>query len=84
LAKLFVMMVRRRILLSQGNKYVLVVLFVTFSFGLVGWVDDYKKVVEKNSKGLPAKWKYLFQSVFGLAAAIILYVCAETPAETTL
>lgn len=67
-----------------GNKYVLVVLFVTFSFGLVGWVDDYKKVVEKNSKGLPAKWKYLFQSVFGLAAAIILYVCAETPAETTL
>ncbi len=67
-----------------SNKYVLVVLFVTLSFGLIGWVDDYKKVVEKNSKGLPAKWKYFWQSVFGLVTAIFLYLNAGTSAETTL
>lgn len=66
------------------NKYVLVVLGVTFSFGLIGWVDDYKKVVEKNSKGLPAKWKYFWQSIFGLVAAIVLYVSASNSVETTL
>ena len=67
-----------------SNRYVQVVLFVTFSFGAIGWVDDYRKVVEKNSKGLPAKWKYLWQSVFGLAASIFLYVTAQSPVETTL
>ncbi len=66
------------------NKYVLVVLAVTFSFGLIGWVDDYRKVVEKNSKGLPAKWKYLWQSVFGFAAAVTLYICSSGSVETTL
>ena len=67
-----------------SNKYVLAVLFVTFSFGLIGWVDDYRKVVEKNSKGLPAKWKYFWQSVFGCAVAVALYVSASDPVETTL
>ncbi len=67
-----------------SNRYMLVVIFVTLSFGLIGWVDDYRKVVEKNSKGLPAKWKYLWQSVFGLIASVILYVTAGTPEETTL
>jgi len=67
-----------------SNKFVLIVLAVTLSFGLVGWVDDYKKVVEKNSRGLPAKWKYFWQSVFGLGAALALYLCAATPEETTL
>ena len=67
-----------------SNKYVLVVLFVTLSFGLIGWVDDYRKVVEKNSKGLPAKWKYFWQSVFGSAAAVFLFVSAAAPEETML
>lgn len=67
-----------------SNKYVLTVLFVTFTFGLIGWVDDYKKVVEKNSRGLPAKWKYFWQSVLGLCTAIFLYVSAGSPVETTL
>ncbi|WP_096085337.1 phospho-N-acetylmuramoyl-pentapeptide-transferase [Agaribacterium haliotis] len=67
-----------------GNRFVQVVLFVTFSFGAVGWVDDYRKVVEKNSKGLPARWKYFWQSVFGLAASIYLYASAQSPVETTL
>lgn len=66
------------------NRYVWLVLFVTAIFGAVGWVDDYKKVVEKNSKGLPAKWKYLWQSIGGLGASIFLFYSAQTPAETQL
>lgn len=67
-----------------SNRFVLVVVFVTLSFGLIGWVDDYRKVVEKNSKGLPAKWKYFWQSVLGLMVGIGLFVTAEVPEETTL
>jgi len=67
-----------------SSRYVWVVLIVTFVFGAVGWVDDYRKVVEKNSRGLPARWKYLWQSVGGMGAAIFLYTSATTPAETTL
>ena len=40
------------------NPYIWVVLAVTLVFGAVGWVDDYRKVIEKNSRGLPARWKY--------------------------
>ncbi len=53
-------------------------------FGAVGWVDDYRKVVEKNSRGLPARWKYFWQSVAGLGAAGFLYYIARTPVETSL
>lgn len=67
-----------------GNKYVWVVLAVTFVFGAVGWVDDYRKVVEKNSRGLPARWKYLWQSVGGIGAALYLYFTAASAAETQL
>ena len=67
-----------------GNRYIWIVLGTTLAFGLVGWVDDYRKVVEKNPRGLPASWKYLWQSIFGLTAAIILYYTAQTPAETEL
>jgi phospho-N-acetylmuramoyl-pentapeptide-transferase len=67
-----------------GNRYVWIVLGTTLAFGLVGWVDDYRKVVEKNPRGLPARWKYLWQSIFGLTTAIILYYTAQTPAETEL
>lgn len=67
-----------------SNRYVWAVLFITFSYGAIGWVDDYRKVVEKNSKGLPAKWKYFWQSTAAFAVAIFLYVTAQTPAETQL
>ncbi|TCS41719.1 phospho-N-acetylmuramoyl-pentapeptide-transferase [Reinekea marinisedimentorum] len=67
-----------------SNLYVWVTILVTAGFGCIGWVDDYRKVVLKNSKGLPAKAKYFWQSVLGLAAAITLYVCASTPNETML
>ena len=55
------------------SPYVWTVLAVTFIFGAVGWVDDYRKVIEKNSRGLPARWKYFWQSVGGLGAALFLY-----------
>ena len=66
------------------NRYVWVVLAVTLLFGAIGWVDDYRKVIEKNSRGLPSRWKYFWQSVFGLAAAVFLLVTAQSPVETTL
>ncbi|MCO7232087.1 MULTISPECIES: phospho-N-acetylmuramoyl-pentapeptide-transferase [unclassified Cobetia] len=66
------------------NLYVWVVLVVTLGFGAVGWVDDYRKVVEKNPRGLPARWKYFWQSVVGIGAAVVLYLTASTPAETGL
>ena len=66
------------------NQYVWVVLGVTFSFGLIGWVDDYRKVVQKNPRGLPAKWKYFWQSLFGLAAALYLFYAASSAEELAL
>ncbi len=67
-----------------NNRYVWVVLFVTAVFGTVGFIDDYRKVVEKNSRGLSARWKIFWQSLGGLGAAIFLFQTAEAPVETTL
>jgi phospho-N-acetylmuramoyl-pentapeptide-transferase len=67
-----------------SNRFVWVTLFVMLSFGFIGLVDDYRKLVLKNPKGLPARWKFFWQSVFGLAAAIYLYASAQSPAETQL
>lgn len=64
------------------NHYVWVLLLVTLSFGAVGWVDDYRKVFRKNAVGLPARWKYFWQSLIGIAAAVVLYKSALGPAET--
>ena len=66
------------------NRYVWVVIIVTAIFAAVGWVDDYRKVVMANSRGLPGKWKYFWQSLAGLGAAIYLYLSATSPAETQL
>ncbi|MFT6367039.1 MAG: phospho-N-acetylmuramoyl-pentapeptide-transferase, partial [Bacteroidia bacterium] len=66
------------------NVYIWIVLLVTAVFGAVGWVDDYRKVVEKDSRGLPARWKYLWQSLAGLAAALYLYLAFDTPVTTAL
>ncbi len=64
------------------NPYVWVVMLTTLSFGAIGWVDDYRKVFRKDPKGLPAKWKYFWQSVFGMAAALFLYFTATDPVQT--
>jgi len=60
------------------------VLLVTLAFGLIGGVDDYKKLVYGNAKGLPAKVKYFWQTVVGLSAAFYMYSSAVSPVETTL
>ncbi len=61
------------------NRFVWVVLIVTFGFGWVGWVDDYRKVVHKNPKGMSAKEKYFWQTLIGLAASIYLAFAVSTP-----
>jgi phospho-N-acetylmuramoyl-pentapeptide-transferase len=67
-----------------SNRFIWVVFLVTLLFGAVGWIDDYKKVVDRDPNGLAAGYKYLFQSVIGLAAALFLYLTANVPAETRL
>jgi phospho-N-acetylmuramoyl-pentapeptide-transferase len=66
------------------NRQVWIVLGVTLAFGLIGFYDDYLKLVVGNSKGLAARWKYFWQSVAGLATALVLFYTAKTPGETTL
>jgi phospho-N-acetylmuramoyl-pentapeptide-transferase len=66
------------------NRLVWTVLGVTFAFGLIGFYDDYLKLVVKNPKGLVPRWKYFWQSVAGVATAVTLYYTATEPAETTL
>jgi phospho-N-acetylmuramoyl-pentapeptide-transferase len=46
-----------------SSRFVWIVLFVTIGFGAIGWVDDYKKIVHRNSKGLIGRWKYFWQSI---------------------
>ena len=67
-----------------SNRHIWVALGVTMAFGAIGWADDYLKVSRKNTAGLAARWKYFWQSVFGLTAAVVLYTWAQTPAETAL
>lgn len=67
-----------------SNRYVWITLGVTLLFGAIGWVDDYRKVVERNPRGLPGRWKYFWQSVIGFAAAALLFSTATLPQETTL
>ncbi|HWR76924.1 MAG TPA: phospho-N-acetylmuramoyl-pentapeptide-transferase [Thiobacillus sp.] len=67
-----------------SNHYVWVALLTLLGFGVIGWVDDWRKVVEKNSRGLPSRWKYFWQSVIGLAVAVYLWQNASLPAHTEL
>ncbi len=67
-----------------SNRYVWIVVIVTAAFGAIGFLDDYLKLVVGNSKGLPARWKYLLQSVAGICAAIALLHTASAPAATIL
>ncbi len=66
------------------NRYVWVVLLTTLGFGLVGWVDDYRKLIYKDPKGLASRWKYFWQSVIGVLAAVYLFLSAQVDAETIL
>jgi phospho-N-acetylmuramoyl-pentapeptide-transferase len=55
-----------------SNRFVWIVLIVTLGFGAIGWVDDWRKVVQKNPEGMPSREKYFWQSVIGLMAALYL------------
>ena len=66
------------------NRHIWTLMLVTLAFGGIGWLDDYLKVRRRNSKGLPARWKFAGQSLFGLATALFLYSSAAGPAETDL
>ncbi|MBX9400050.1 phospho-N-acetylmuramoyl-pentapeptide-transferase [Lysobacter sp. BMK333-48F3] len=65
------------------NKYVWIVLLVMLAFGAIGWYDDWIKIVKRDPNGLKSRWKYLLQSVFGLAAGLYLWLYADVPAATT-
>lgn len=67
-----------------GNRYVWVVLLTTLGFGVIGWVDDYRKVILRNSKGLSAASKLAWQSVIALIVASYLALTAELPQHTEL
>jgi phospho-N-acetylmuramoyl-pentapeptide-transferase len=69
---------------NLSNRFVWIVLATTVMFGAVGWYDDYLKLVRRNSKGLAARYKMLWQSVGALGAALALYYTAQSPSETQL
>ena len=66
------------------DAYIWVVLAVMLGFGVIGWLDDYLKLVLKHSQGLRSRWKYFWQSVFGLAAACLLYYLLHQTHNTAL
>jgi phospho-N-acetylmuramoyl-pentapeptide-transferase len=67
-----------------SNRYIWVVLATTLGFGVIGWVDDYRKVVYRNPKGLSARAKFFWQSLIALAVALYLASIAEIPAQTDM
>ena len=67
-----------------SSRYVWVAVFTTVAFGAIGWVDDYRKVVRRDTRGLPARWKYLWQSVFAFGVTLYLFDSAILFEETTL
>ncbi|MGH8678185.1 MAG: phospho-N-acetylmuramoyl-pentapeptide-transferase, partial [Burkholderiales bacterium] len=66
------------------NRFVWVVLIVTLGFGVIGWIDDYRKVGDRNPQGIAARAKFFWQSVIGIAAALYLAWSATLPAQTEL
>lgn len=67
-----------------SNRFVWVVVFTCAAFGAIGWVDDWRKLVNKDPRGIGARNKFFWQSVAGLVAAIVLYTTATIPSETHL
>lgn len=67
-----------------SNRYIWAVLFTTITFGIIGWVDDYLKLIGKNPRGMGAGPKFSVQCAAALGVALFLFHTATTPAETTL
>lgn len=66
------------------NRFVWVVLLVTFGFGWIGWVDDYRKVVHRDPEGMPARQKFFWQALIGLVAAVYLTFAVSAPATANI
>ncbi len=67
-----------------SNRFVWVALLVTIAFGAIGWIDDYRKIVDKDTRGMGSGPKFFWQSVAGGGAAVYLYITAQSPAEISL
>lgn len=67
-----------------SNRFIWVGVLVMLAVGVVGWYDDYRKVILKNPKGLAARWKMCWLSLIAFVAVVFLYGSAQNPAETTL
>lgn len=67
-----------------SNYFVWAVLLTTVAFSTIGWVDDYRKVVRRNTRGLPPRWKLIWQSLCALSVGIFLYLMASSPIQTAL
>ena len=67
-----------------SNRFIWVVLLVMLGYGWIGWVDDYRKVVRRDPKGMPAREKFLWQTVVGLIAAIYLAVAISAPSTARM
>jgi len=67
-----------------SNRFVWVVLLVTFGFGWIGWTDDYKKVVHRDPEGMSSRKKFALQAVVGLIAALYLSFAVSAPTTTDL
>lgn len=67
-----------------SNKYVWVTISIIVTYGLIGFVDDYRKVIRKDPKGLIAKWKFFWQSVVAIIVAFYLFASSQDPNETAL
>ena len=81
---LFAITVSTLLWADLSNRFIWVVLFVTLGYGSIGWIDDYRKVVHHNPKGMSAREKFSWQSVIGLAAAFDLVFALSVPAGGTL
>jgi phospho-N-acetylmuramoyl-pentapeptide-transferase len=79
---LFAVAISTLLCADLSNRYIWVVLLVTLAHGVIGFIDDYRKVLLGNSDGLSAKAKYFWQSVVALAAGCYLFYTAQVPAET--
>ena len=66
------------------NRFVWVVLLVTFGYGWIGWVDDYRKVVYRDPEGMPARKKFFWQALIGLIAAVYLTFAVSAPATANI
>lgn len=81
---LFAITVSTLLWADLSNRFIWVVLFVTLGYGAVGWIDDYRKVVYHNPKGMSAREKFSWQSLIGLIAAFYLVFALSVPSGGTL